>query len=121
MKPTKELVTILFEQKNRKRRAMLYQLFQDFFSLNVTAEFMAEMLSKELKSDSTIISADDIYFIRQYYHNKPSRKISNNSIIIHSKKADILIPGDEKSIDSDELVWTDIDALPQSNKFRQTK
>ena len=119
MKPTMELVIKLFEKKNRKRRAMLYQLFQDFFSLNVTANFLAEMISSELKVDSGLISADDIYFIRQYYHNKPIRKMETNSKIISSKKVELIISEVEKmTIESDELVWTDIDALPQKNKFK---
>ena len=121
MKPTKELVIKLFEEKNRKRRAMLYQLFEGHFSLNVTALFLAEMISSELEADSELISADDIYFIRQYYHNKPTQIKSGNTTIIPSKKIENIIPEVEKSVESDELVWTDIDALPQKNKFRQIK
>jgi hypothetical protein len=119
MKPTKELVIKLFEKKNRKRRAMLYQLLPDYFSLNVTAEFLAEMITTELKADSKLISADDIYFIKQYYHNKTKKGV--NTSIIPSKKVENIIPEVEKSVESDELVWTDIDALPQKNKFRQIK
>ena len=118
MKPTKELVIKLFEKKNRKRRAMLYQLFEGHFSLNVTALFLAEMISSELEVHSSLITADDIYFIRQYYHNKTATKKGGNSSIIPSKKVEIIIPKVEKLIDSDDIVWTDIDALPQKNKFK---
>ena len=118
MKPTKELVIKLFEKKNRKRRAMLYQLFESHFSLNVTALFLAEMISSELEADSELISADDIYFIRQYYHNKTPTKKGGNLSIIPSKKVENIIPEVKKLIKSDEIVWTDIDALPQKNKFK---
>jgi hypothetical protein len=97
---------------------ILYQLFEGHFSLNVTALFLAEMISSELEADSGLISADDIYFIRQYYHNKTTIKKEANISIIPSKKVEDIIPEVEKSVESDELVWTDIDALPQKNKFR---
>jgi hypothetical protein len=62
MEITKELVLKLHERKDPKRKRMLFELYRDLFTSNMSARFLVDIINEKLSTDA--VSLYDIKYIR---------------------------------------------------------
>ena len=106
----------LYEQKNRKRRRILFDLFSQTIQLNTTRSFIAEMINKELGIPS-MVSEADIKYCRHYFSGKTKPKPMALSQPINPPKMEVI-----PQVNLDDLDWSDPDDKKfQSNKFIKSK
>lgn len=62
MEITKELVLRLCERKDPKRKRMLFELYRDLFTSNMSARFLVDVINEKLSTE--VVSLYDIKYIR---------------------------------------------------------
>jgi len=62
MEITKELVLRLCERKDPKRKRMLFELYRDLFTSNMSARFLVDVINEKLSTEA--VSLYDIKYIR---------------------------------------------------------
>lgn len=70
----KKILIDLFERKDKKRRRLLYELYFDLITTNLTASYIAEMICKDL-GQTEMVSPADIKFCRFQFKNKAVRAV----------------------------------------------
>ncbi|WP_426295693.1 hypothetical protein ACN9ML_14085 [Dyadobacter endophyticus] len=64
-----KLLIELFEQKDRKRREVLFELFHDHLLARLTRARIADMISAKL-GRPRLITAEDVRYCRFYFKQK---------------------------------------------------
>jgi hypothetical protein len=87
MEITKELVLYLYERKDPKRKRMLFELYQDLFTANYSARFLADVINKKLSI--SVVTLYDIKYIRSKMKQWTSQqnKDAGNTKVETSAKA----------------------------------
>ena len=102
-----EILIRLFEKKDRKRRKILYSLYQYYFEPGLSSLFIAQSINEDLGMPN-LVSIEDIKYCRFYFHGKAkatTRIRSPMATLAKREKA-------EESKSSGSLVkWTDPDDL----------
>jgi len=62
MEITKELVLKLHERKDPKRKRMLFELYPDLFTSNMSAKFLVDVINEKLSIEA--VSLYDVKYIR---------------------------------------------------------
>lgn len=62
MEITKELVLKLHERKDPKRKRMLFELYRDLFTSNMSAKFLVDVINEKLSIEA--VSLYDVKYIR---------------------------------------------------------
>lgn len=121
----KDTLVDLFERRDKKRRRLLYRLYQELIHSDLTAAYIAEKISWELKCEG-LIKSTDIKFCRYHFKKRPLKKFSHSSVSVPSNR-----PKDQKpetaSATGLDGTWTDpekislIDNLIVESKFAKKK
>lgn len=69
MRVNKEILIDLFERKDKKRRKILYELYAELVLTSLSAYYVAEMISSDLKKPA-LIDADDVRYCRYYFRKR---------------------------------------------------
>jgi len=64
-----QILIRLFEKKDRKRRKILYSLYQDYFEPGLSSVFIAETINGDLGTPD-LVTVSDIKYCRFYFHGK---------------------------------------------------
>lgn len=115
---TKTLLVELYQQQDRRRKRMLYELFSEAIHLNVSLPFIAQLINKELGVDG-LITSNDIKYCRHYFKEENTNSKSKLSNI--PKKTTQVEHFKEQF--SKEINWTNPDEvnLNQSVKSKFSK
>ena len=101
----REIIISLFEKKDRKRRRILYSLYQEYFDQGLSSVFIANLVNDDLQSPE-LVSPEDIKYCRFYFKGKvkvPKRLPSARASPSESC---------EKSVASNSPIqWSDPDQL----------
>lgn len=65
----REIIISLFEKKDRKRRRVLYSLYQEYFDQGLSSLFIANLVNDDLQSPD-LVSAEDVKYCRFYFKDK---------------------------------------------------
>ena len=100
-----EILIRLFEKKDRKRRKILYSLYQYYFEPGLSSLFIAQSINEDLGMPD-LVSTEDIKYCRFYFHGKAKATTRIRSpMVTPVKRAEEMKP-------SGSLVqWTDPDEL----------
>lgn len=121
----KETLVDLFDRRDKKRRRLLYRLYQELIHSDLTAAYIAEKISWELKRES-IIKSTDIKFCRYHFKKRPLKKLSHSSVSTPVSRAKDQKPETASATGLDGT-WTDpekislIDNLIVESKFAKKK
>ncbi|MCF0075343.1 hypothetical protein LZD49_33000 [Dyadobacter sp. CY261] len=74
----KETLVDLFDRRDKKRRRLLYRLYQELIHSDLTAAYIAEKISWELEREG-LISSTDIKFCRYHFKKRPLKKLPHSS------------------------------------------
>ncbi|MCF0069786.1 hypothetical protein LZD49_04835 [Dyadobacter sp. CY261] len=74
----KETLVDLFDRRDKKRRRLLYRLYQDLIHSDLTAAYIAEKISWDLKREG-LIKSTDIKFCRYHFKKRPLKKLTHPS------------------------------------------
>lgn len=74
----KETLIDLFERRDKKRRRLLYRLYYELIHSDLTAAYIADKISWELKCEG-LIKSTDIKFCRYHFKKRPLKKLSHPS------------------------------------------
>jgi len=86
MEITKELVQELYKRKDPKRKRMLFELYQDLFTANYSARFLADIINKELSV--AVVSLYDIKYIRSKMKHWTSKQNKDSGNTKYETAAD---------------------------------
>ena len=121
----KETLVDLFDRRDKKRRRLLYRLYQELIHSDLIAAYIAEKISWELKRES-IIKSTDIKFCRYHFKKRPLKKLSHSSVSTPVSRAKDQKPETASATGLDGT-WTDpekislIDNLIVESKFAKKK
>jgi hypothetical protein len=85
MKFNKELLIDLFMRKDKKRRKILYELYEELVLTSLSAYYVAEMICSDLEKPE-LIDADDVRYCR-YYFRKRTKPFNRSP-----KQTELLLP-----------------------------
>lgn len=106
-----KLLIELFEQKDRKRREALFELFHDELLARLTLARIADLVSAKLGRPG-LITAQDVRYCRFYFKNKKTEATPKTGQRLKPKLdqalgADHIQPGTFKVTDPDEIKLQD--------------
>jgi hypothetical protein len=91
---TKELLLMLYERKDVKRRRFLYKHYENLFAQYYSMDFLVDLINEDL--GKALVSASDIKYIRANAYKWKSE----------------LIPPDVKNTDGERQIQTDTGGDP---------
>lgn len=114
----KKLLIQLFQQKDRKRKEVLYRIFLDIINLNASLGFIAELINKDL-GVTNLITQDDIKYCRYYFKNTEGKKTPKSFLTISNKG----LPLSNQIKSTDTITWTNPDEvnINQTTKSKFSK
>lgn len=65
-----EILIDLFDRRDKKRRRILYRLYQQWIESEMSAAYIADMICKQLGREG-IVQAADIKFCRYHFKKRP--------------------------------------------------
>ncbi|WP_439584297.1 hypothetical protein [Dyadobacter bucti] len=105
-----EILIRLFEKKDRKRRKILYSLYQDYFGPGLSSVFIAETINGDLGTPG-LVTVGDIKYCRFYFHGKMKNAVKIRSpMVMPSKREEKAKASDSRS----GVQWSDPDELSTS-------
>lgn len=114
---TNEMLIQLYQQKDRMRKRVLYELFKSEIEMKASLPFIAKLINEQLRIEN-LISIADITYCRYFFKtvkvNKPQNpenKPIGQSLLLKNK-AD----GQEF-----EIKFTDLDLEPSASKSIKSK
>lgn len=121
----KETLVDLFEKRDKKRRRLLYRLYQELIHSDLTATYIADKISWELKREG-LIKSTDIKFCRYHFKKRPLKNLPHSSVSPPASRSKDQKPetGSATGLDG---TWTDpekislIDNLIVESKFAKNK
>lgn len=70
-----QILVDLFERRDKKRRRILYRLYQQLIESEMSAVYIADMISKQLGRQG-MIKAEDIKFCRYHFKKRPLKTLT---------------------------------------------
>lgn len=70
----KQTLIDLFERRDKKRRRILYRLYQQLIESEMSAVYIADMICKQLGREG-MINAADIKFCRYHFKKRPLKPL----------------------------------------------
>ena len=74
----KEILIDLFDRRDKKRRRILYRLYQQWIESEMSALYIADMICKQLGREG-IVEAADIKFCRYHFKKRPLKVLVKQS------------------------------------------
>lgn len=121
----KETLVDLFEKRDKKRRRLLYRLYQQLIHSDLTAAYIADKISWELKREG-LIKSTDIKFCRYHFKKRPLNPPPHSSVSPPTSRAKDQKPETASATGLDGT-WTDpekislIDNMIVESKFAKKK
>lgn len=70
----KEILIDLFDRRDKKRRRILYRLYQQWIESEMSALYIADIICKQLGREG-IVEAADIKFCRYHFKKRPLKAL----------------------------------------------
>lgn len=116
----KEILIDLFDRRDKKRRRILYRLYQQWIESDMSALYIADMICKQLGREGLVCAAD-IKFCRYHFKKRPLKTMVK-------KPGSLPIPtlGNHQASSStlikEDAGWTDPDKIDlQKNLIVKSK
>lgn len=109
-----KLLIELFEQKDRKRREALFELFREDLFASLTRARIADMINAKLGRPG-LIKAEDVRYCRFYFKDKKIGRI-HKAVEKTIRKADQ--PQDAENIQLNAFKVTDPDEIKLEDQFK---
>ena len=114
MQIDEQLLIELFEQKDRKRREALFELFREDLFASLTRARIADMINAKLGRPG-LIKAEDVRYCRFYFKDKKTRRI-HRTVEKTIRKPDQ--PQDTENIQPIAFKVTDPDEIKLEDQFK---
>lgn len=109
-----KLLIELFEQRDRKRREALFELFREDLFASLTRARIADIISAKLGRPG-LITAEDVRYCRFYFKDKKTRRIPR-TVEKTIRKPDQ--PQDAENIQSSAFKVTNPDEIKLQDQFK---
>lgn len=116
----KQTLIDLFERRDKKRRRILYRLYQQLIESEMSAVYIADMICKQLGREG-MINAADIKFCRYHFKKRPLKPLTKQAVHPPSFISREVQPENPLKI-KESTGWTDPDKIDlQKNLIVKSK
>jgi len=110
----------LFERRDKKRRRILFRLYQQLIESEMSAVYIADMICKQLGREG-MINAADIKFCRYHFKKRPLKPLTQKAASLPSFISREVQPENPLPV-KENAGWTDPDKIDlQKNLIVKSK